>query len=1094
MGTRRRGPVQGPVLVASLHAPPGVVVWPRAYHHPVVLPLQGRQRRPITILFADIVGSTSLAEAMDAEDWAAIVQPALDQMLAAVKRYEGHVAQVQGDGILAFFGAPEAHEDDPERAVRAGIDMVDAIAEYVPRLPGQEGLQLQIRVGVNTGTAVVGAGDIGQDYTAFGDAVNIAARIQSEARPGAVLITADTHAELQDVIEAQPRGAISVKGKAQPVEAWEVVGWKGSMRRRRGLAGLSSPMVGRDAELARLAALLPVLRAGRGRMAVIIGEPGFGKSRLLRELRDARRGDAAPDWHEGRCLSYGRAMPHHLLLELLRSLLGIPPAAEISMELVRDQLSAHVAPNEVDDLLPYLAHLLAAPLESALEAETTRLDRKALQERYVESLRRLLVGLSTTRPLIVVLEDIHWADEASVEVIERLLTVVNEAPLLIICTTRPDRDVPGWRLVGAAREVLGEALTELRLAALDHDESRILIGHLLAIESLPADTRDYILGRADGNPFFVEEVIRMLIERGVILRQGERWVATVGIVDVEIPSSIHGLLLARIDRLPAEPHLTLRIASVIGRQFATHALSQVAALIGASADIGGQLAALEGAGLIELAAVDPELEYRFRHVLIQDAAYDSILKQERRRLHLAMADVLERLYAERIEELHPVLAMHLEQAGEDERAVDHYIAAAARARQRFANHEAETFYARAAALLGESPDVSETTRRRRAEVGLERVDVGMNFTPADEQLRQLSAISGDAEVLTDATLLARVHLLTALVRTLRGEQYRTSPELRTALERALSHGRGADEPGVRGLPLALLGEAKYLAADFDEAVADLHEAIPLLEAGGEIMQASLYGGTLALAHAHLGRFEEALDAADRAAELGRQSGDPTAILDADLARSQIEALRGDPEAAILYAGRAAERADRVDNKACAIIAREVLGDQRLMQGAIWEAIDVLQEGADLAAYCDLVPVRIELSRALLDSARAAAGLAEPSVVGFERAIGLARGIGDRLSEAEVLRQRARHGLRTSGDGEEVLGDLLEAERLFEALGARPHLAQTLQEHAAALSSIGRDSEAGALMKRAEALIREMGIREGASPREPVSSDSAADAH
>ncbi len=787
------------------------------------------------------------------------------------------------------------------------------------------------------------------------------------------------------------------------------------------------------------------------------------------------------------------ALPHHLLLEVLRSLLGVSPGAEISTQLVHDQLAARLAPSDVDDMLPYLAHLLAVPLDPAAEAEITRLDPKALQERYVERLRRLLAGLARAQPLIVVLEDVHWADEASVEVIERLLTVVNEAPLLMICTTRPDRDVPGWRLIGAARQVVGEALTEVRLAALGDDESRTLIGHLLAIESLPAQTRDYILARADGNPFFVEEVIRMLIDRGVILRQGERWVAAPGVEEVEIPSSIHGLLLARIDRLPDEARQTLRVASVIGRQFATRALSGVVEMIGAGANLGERLGLLEGAGLIELAAVDPELEYRFHHVLIQEAAYDSILKQERRHLHLAVADVLERMYPERIEELHGVLAMHLEQAGEDERAVDHYIAAAAKARRRFANHEAEGFYARAAVLLGESQDVNEATRRRRAQVGLERVDVGMNFTPADEQLRQLDPIGRDAEVLDHPTLLARVHLLTALVRTLRGEQYRTSPELRAALDQALEYGQTAKDPGVRGLPLALLGEAKFRASDFHEAVSDLGAAIPLLEEGGEIMQASLYGGTLALAYAHLGRFAEALDAADRAAELGRQSGDPVAILDADLARSQIEALRGDPEAAILYAGRAAEQADRVDNKACAIVAREVLGDQRLMRGAVWEAIDVLQEGAELAAYCDLVPVKIELSRALLDSARAAAGLAEPSVEGFERAAGLARAIGDRLSEAEVLRQRARHRLRTSGDSDAALGDFLEAERLFDALGARPHLAQTLQEHADALSSAGRASEARPFAKRAVALLGEMGIREGFRSRERVSSESQSEA-
>jgi class 3 adenylate cyclase len=175
--------------------------------------LQGRQRRPITILFADVVGSTSSAEGMDAEDWTAVIQPALDRMLAAVERYEGHVAQVQGDGVLAFFGAPQAHEDDPERAVRAGLDMVETIGDYAPKLPGREGIQLQIRVGVNTGTAVVGPGANGAIYTAFGDAVHVAARIQSEARPGSVLITCDTYAELREVIEAEHRGAIGVKGK-----------------------------------------------------------------------------------------------------------------------------------------------------------------------------------------------------------------------------------------------------------------------------------------------------------------------------------------------------------------------------------------------------------------------------------------------------------------------------------------------------------------------------------------------------------------------------------------------------------------------------------------------------------------------------------------------------------------------------------------------------------------------------------------------------------------------------------------------------------------------------------------------------------------
>ena len=1061
----------------------------------MTLPLRGRERRPITILFAAIVGSTSLAESMDAEDWTAIVQPALDRMLAVVRRYEGHVGQVQGDGILAFFGAPEAHEDDSERAVRAGLDMVHAMDDYAPRLPGHGRIHLQIRVGVNTGTAVVGTPDgNGRDYTALGDAVNIAARIQNEARPGAVLITADTYTELRNVIEARPRGAINVKGKVQPVEAWEVVSWRGSLRGRRGLAGLSSPLVGRDDELARLASLLQVLEAGHGRLALIIGEPGIGKSRLLRELRETRGGDGQPQWREGRCLSYGRTLPHHLLLEVLRSIIDLPPDAAITTQMLHDWLAAHLAPPVVEDMLPYLAHLLSASLDPAAEAEIARLDRKALQERYVERVRALLASVATARPLVVVLEDVHWADEASVEVIERLLDVVNEAPILMVLTTRPDHDVPGWRLVVAARQVLGEALTEVRLTRLPDADSRELVGHLLAIESLSEKTRNHILARADGNPFFVEEIIGMLIDRGAIVRHAERWVASSSVEEMEIPGSIHGLLLARIDRLPDEARLLLRVASVIGRRFAPRTLSEVAQRIGAGEDVGGRLGLLEAAGMIELAGVDPELEYRFRHALIQEAAYDSILRQERRELHLAVADVLERLYAEHTAELHPVLAMHLEQAGEDERAADHYVVAAARARERFANHEADAFYASAAVLLGKRTDINDAMRRRQAEIGLDRVDVAMSFTPADEQLRRLEPLRRDAEALGDPTLLARAHFLTALVRTRRGERYPTSPELRVALDQAVEHGRGASDPRTRGLTLALLGEAKDRAADFEGAVGDLRAAIPLLEVGGEFTQASVSGGDLALAYAHLGRFDEALAAVERATELGQQSGDPTAVLDADLARSQIEALMGNPEAAILYAGRAAEQADRVDNRACAIVARRVLGDQHLMRGEFSEAIDVLQKGAELAEYCDLVPVSIELSRALLDSARAAGGLKTRSADGFETAAALARETGDRLSEGDVLRQRARHRLRTSGDREAAFRDFSEAERLFAALGARPLVAQTLQEHADALAAAGRATEARPLITRARALLAEMSIREGPGRRDQKSNEAVGSAH
>ena len=553
------------------------------------------ERKPVTALFADVVGSTTLAERMDPEDWTQLVNEAFELMSQAVYRYEGTIAQLQGDAMLAFFGAPVAHEDDPERAILAALDMVAAIEEFARQLKASHDFDFRIRAGLNTGPVVVGnvGNDLRYGYTALGDAMNVAARMQAAADPGSVVVTDATLRLAAGGFEVEDLGQIAVKGKSEPVHAYRVIAQRTVPGRRRGLerVGLDSPMVGRDEQLEKLRSLFAISAAGRGRVCFLVGEPGIGKSRLLAEFRRAAEAGPASDeaqdgqsvtdgsrpaWVEGRCVSYGRNLPYHLLIDVVRSILGIPFVAteEDARAALDRQLSELVGTGEAGDIAPYLAHLLDLPLRPD-ETDRARIEPDVMQGRYVASLVRLLRALASRGPIVMVAEDLHWADPASVEVLKQLLPLAAQLPVLVIAATRAETDTAGWALLAQARELFGEALTEIRLDPLSEAESRDLVAHLLEIESLPGAVRDLILARAEGNPFFVEEVVRMLIERGVIERRDDRWVANAEVGSVEIPETLHGLLLARIDQLPDDAKRSLRVAAVIGRQFPVRVLERV---------------------------------------------------------------------------------------------------------------------------------------------------------------------------------------------------------------------------------------------------------------------------------------------------------------------------------------------------------------------------------------------------------------------------------------------------------------------------------------------------------------------------------------
>lgn len=537
------------------------------------------ERRPVTFLFADVVGSSALARSMDPEDWTELVNEAFEIMSKSIYRYEGTIARLMGDAILAFFGAPVAHEDDPVRAVRCALDMIQGIDRQLgARLRRESGTDFRIRAGLDTGEVVVGnvGTDLMFEYTAMGDAVNVAPRMQAAAEPGTVLVTAAMHRFVAPIVESVDRGEIEIKGKAERVRAYEITGMKAAPGRLRGLAGLESALVGRDQEFARLEEAYEVVRAGQGRVACVIGDAGLGKSRLLAEfLATARARTPEPVWAEGQCLSYGQGLPFHLVADLVRSLVGVGVAAdEREFAEALERMTRDVLGEAWADTYAYLAHMSGLPLAPHLATRISVVEFEVLK-RYVAALHQLIQATAAKGPVVLVCEDVHWADAASVDVIIQALPLANELPILWIITSRPERVSNGWRLITTARDMFGEALAEVRLAPLSTDSTRQLVSNLLEVESLPDAVRDVILAKAEGNPFFVEEVIRMLMDHGAIIERDGRWTATGAIGAVEIPGTLQGLLLARIDRLSPSARRAIRTASVIGRQFPLRVLERL---------------------------------------------------------------------------------------------------------------------------------------------------------------------------------------------------------------------------------------------------------------------------------------------------------------------------------------------------------------------------------------------------------------------------------------------------------------------------------------------------------------------------------------
>ncbi|NJN93308.1 MAG: AAA family ATPase [Anaerolineales bacterium] len=665
----------------------------------ITAPIEG-ERRQVTIIFADISGFTALNDAAkspaEVEQVVRLINLCLQELSEAIYEFDGQIDKYIGDAIMAVFGAPKAHEDDPERALRAALAMQERLEKFNQNPPSPLPEPLGIHMGINTGTVI--AGDIGADrnrsYTVMGDAVNVASRLEHVSERGEILISEATYNLTSRLFVFEEREAVAVKGKSEPLKIFQLKSAKDLSQTQRGLSGMEAPVIGREDDLKVLLQFSQRLQDRRGGIVVLAGDAGLGKSRLVREFRkqiDTLSDDKAkPLWLLGRGLSYRQSFTNRLFVDILKTYLDLPENADESLTKIRlDFMGEEMFGPRKNEVIPYLAALLGIKLDEEV-ATSLPVDPEFLQQRTFLAMGEWVEVLVKKRPLIMVFEDLHWADPSSVKLIQYLLTLTVYNPVLMICVTRPERDSAFWDIKAQSSQHYSDNYKEVVLWPLTDEESRQVIKHLLKLEQIPKGLENLLLNRAAGNPLFLEELLRSLIEEGVIQPTEEgRWQITRSVTEIDIPTTLQGVLTARIDRLEDSVKRVLQVAAVIGRVFPRFVLGPI---VNNAEIVEKALTQLEAADLIEVHAHNAQPEFRFKHVLTHETAYNSMLNQQRKIIHGQIGDHMSRLYWQLGEEYAAIVADHYYKSENWPRALRYFQRAAEAAIQSFANQQAVEFY------------------------------------------------------------------------------------------------------------------------------------------------------------------------------------------------------------------------------------------------------------------------------------------------------------------------------------------------------------------------------------------------------------------
>jgi class 3 adenylate cyclase/tetratricopeptide (TPR) repeat protein len=818
------------------------------------------ERKEVTVLFADLRGSMELLADRDPEDARKLLDPVLERMMGAVHRYEGTVNQVMGDGIMALFGAPVAHEDHAVRACYAALRMQDSVRRYSVELRGAHGVEVQIRVGLNSGDVVVRSigSDLRMDYTAVGQTTHLAARMEQLAAPGSIRLTAGTARLAEGFVEVSSLGPVPVKGLGEPVEVFELVGAGVARTRleaaaRRGL----TRFVGRSTELEQLRSALDRASHGHGQVVAVVGEPGVGKSRLFWELTHSHR---AHGWLilQSASVSYGKATAYLPVIELLRGYFGIDGRDDARR--IREKVMGRVlalAP-ALGPAVPALLALLDVPVD---EPSWQALDPPQRRQRTLDAVRGLLLRESEVQPLLVVFEDLHWIDGETQALLDTLVESLPAARLFLLVNYRPEYQ-HAWGGKTFYRQ--------LRIDPLPPESADELLDALLGPETALAPLKRLLIERTEANPLFLEESVRALVETGALAGERGAHRLTRPVEHVQIPATVNAILASRIDRLAPEAKRLLQTASVIGKDVPMPLL--LAIVDAPEHEVRADLARLQAAEFLYETRLFPDLEYTFKHALTHEVAYAGVLRERQRALHARLTEAIERMATGRLADQAERLAHHALRGELWEQAVVYLHQVGLRAMGRAANREAVAYLERALEALRRLPETRQTT-----ELTVDiRLDVRNALLPLGDRARMGEHLR-EAEALTralgDQRRLARIATF-MVVQSLGGGHY--AEAVRSGHE-ALELGRSLGDRSIEVVATSFLGMAHVTRGAFRDAVSVLEGNLVLApdqrheRFGAPAIQLALSKTLLADALSELGRFDEATRHAEDAVLIAEES-------------------------------------------------------------------------------------------------------------------------------------------------------------------------------------------------------------------------------
>ncbi len=1033
------------------------------------------ERKQVTVLFADLKGSTELLADRDPEEARKLLDPVLDRMMEAVHYYEGTVNQVMGDGIMALFGAPLAHEDHAARGCYAALRMQESVKRYAADVFRSAGVPIHIRVGLNSGEVVVRSigNDLHMDYTAVGQTTHLAARMEQMAVPGSILVTGTVLSLARDAVAATSLGPRSVKGLATPIEVYEVVGagTTGS-RRQATVARDTTRFVGRHAEMATLQQALERAAAGAGQVVAIAAEPGVGKSRLIREFLQS---EAAQGWRtlEAIGVSSGKATAYLPLLDTLRTYFQLDAADD--PRTVGDKVAAHLHTLQEDSWPtdPALLQVLDVPAD---DPQWQTLDPLRRRQHMIDALRRLLLRESRIQPLLLVFDSLHWMDSQTHAVLDAIVQSLADSRIFLLITHRPEYQHP-W--AGTAR------YTGLLLKPLPADSAQQLLDPLLGSDPSLSALKAWLIGRTEGNPFFLQESIRTLVETHVL--EGERGAYRLvkPLESLQLPATIHAVLAPRIDRLPAEAKRLLQAASVIGKDVPLVLLEAIADM--SEDEARRNLAILQAGDFLQELRLFPSMEYTFRHALIQEVAYDTILRDRRRTLHARVMEALERVHADRPGEQVESLALHALRGEVRHKAVSYLRQAGAKAAARGVNREAVGFLEQALAALSHLPDSLERAQQA--------IDLRLDLRPPLLQMGQLERVltlSQEAEAMAqklgDEPRLARVYTYLANYHYLKGE-----PDLAIEYgERCLQIGEAAQDRSLQALARGYLGSSYHAQGRLREAERVLRQNLEALGAApsdGAALQNPISfvssAAWLAFIYADLGEFDVAIECLDRASRAAEAAGHPYLQAIAQTFAGLLHLRRGRLDEALPLLKQSVDTCCEKGLDVWYPIPASLLGLARVRLGQVADGLQLLEEGVSRTAA---LGVRAHLA---LWTAQLAEGLLAAGQI--ERA----RSVAQRVLELALAHKERGHYAR----GLKLLGDVMAAASPAEPAGAedsyrqalaltdelamRPLLAQTLLGLGRLYQQTGRRAQAAERLSDAFFRLHDMDMR-------PWMSNTAAD--